>query len=189
MLSTDAGAQRHLLRLTTDAAVYCVIMKPLLTPGLATRKLGSPLVPDNHTLTYKMDMVLDGASDAVISKEYKLTAYAPDVVVSNFRIVDSSSSQPNGVIDNGETVTGVVTFVNNGRAAATDVSMRVSSADAPYLSFPAEPVPVGTLEPGASATVRFEYSASDGDVMYKLYTLDIAALSQEREMVYGLPWT
>ena len=143
----------------------------------------SPLVPDNHTLTYKMDMVLDGASDAVISKEYKLTAYAPDVVVSNFRIVDSSSSQPNGVIDNGETVTGVVTFVNNGRAAATDVSMRVSSADAPYLSFPAEPVPVGTLEPGASATVRFEYSASDGDVMYKLYTLDIAALSQEREMV------
>ncbi len=44
--STEAGMQSPLLWLTIEAAVYCGIMKPLLSPGSATRKWGSPRDPE-----------------------------------------------------------------------------------------------------------------------------------------------
>ena len=142
----------------------------------------SPNVPDNYELHYKMEMVLDGNAEAVITKEYSLKVAAPHIVVANFQINDSASATPNGVIDNGETVTGIVTLLNSGRAAASDIMLTVSSPDASYLSFPTEAISVGSLNPAATTTVRFEYSAADGNVKYAIYTLNFATSTRGREM-------
>ena len=44
--STDAGMHSPLDWLTIDAAVYCGIIKPLFSPGFATRNLGSSRAPE-----------------------------------------------------------------------------------------------------------------------------------------------
>ena len=44
--STEAGMHSPLDWLTIDAAVYCGIMKPLFSPGLATRNFGSSRAPE-----------------------------------------------------------------------------------------------------------------------------------------------
>ncbi len=46
MESQDAGQQSPLFWLTTEAAVYCGIIKPLFRPDSATRKDGSPRCPE-----------------------------------------------------------------------------------------------------------------------------------------------
>lgn len=143
----------------------------------------SPDVPSGHELHYKMDLVLDGNTEEVISKEYSFKVWAPDIVVAGFRINDSASANPNGVIDNGETVTGIVTLLNNGRADASDIMLSVSSQDASYyLTFPSEPISVGSLAPAATTTVRFEYSAVESNVKYAIYTLDFMMSTKGREM-------
>ena len=143
----------------------------------------SPDVPSGHELHYKMDLVLDGNTEEVISKEYSFKVWAPDIVVAGFRINDSASANPNGVIDNGETVTGIVTLLNNGRADASDIMLSVSSQDARYyLTFPSEPISVGSLAPAATTTVRFEYSAVESNVKYAIYTLDFMMSTKGREM-------
>ena len=46
MESHDAGQQSPFDWLTIEAAVYCGIIKPLLRPGLATRKCGNSRAPE-----------------------------------------------------------------------------------------------------------------------------------------------
>lgn len=141
----------------------------------------NPDVPDRHTATYSMELVLDGENDSALSQEYKLTVNAPDLAMTGFHIDDSASSQPNGVIDHGETVTGILHIQNNGQAAAKDIQIAIASPDAPYLTFPEESIQAGTLEPGASKEVRFEYSAQESPVKYALYTLDFSISTLGRE--------
>lgn len=145
--------------------------------------LVDPSVPDRQTLSYTVTLTMDDDPEASMSRTFFVAVQAPDVVVSSFVIVDTASSTPNGVIDNGETVTGVVSLTNQGRTTARHLFLQVTSPDAPYLELPAEPVEVGDLAPDSSVTVSFAYSAKDAGVKYTIYTLELTAETEGREMM------
>ena len=76
MLSTDEGVDSVLFKLTTEAAVYCVIMNPLFTPGFATRKLGSPRVPLT-SLYMRRSEILANSHKAIARKSIGIAIGSP----------------------------------------------------------------------------------------------------------------
>lgn len=66
MESTDAGQQSPLFWLTIEAAVYCGIMKPLLSPGVATRNFGRPRWPEINLYIRLSEMF--ASSDMAIAR-------------------------------------------------------------------------------------------------------------------------
>ena len=128
-------------------------------------------VPDGHFVRFSLEMTINGDTDSLFSRDGKLKVQAPYVKVSKFEIDDSQGSRPDGIINNGETVKAVVTFVNPGEILAENVKMQVSS-QASYLILPDEVFELGTMAGGESKTITFEYSAADADIHYEIYTLD-----------------
>ncbi|MCM1531165.1 MAG: C25 family cysteine peptidase [Bacteroides sp.] len=128
-------------------------------------------VPDRHTLAFALNMVMDGETDSTLAKEGKFVVEAPEIRVAGFKIDDAAGSNPNGVIDNGETVKAEVTLVNPSEITAESVQVRVSS-QARYLKLPDSVFEIGTLAGMEQKTFTFGYGATDENVHYALYTLN-----------------
>lgn len=142
----------------------------------------SPDVPDGHTCRFRMEAEADGNAESAVSKEYVFRVSTSGIRFAGFRICDSASAEPDGLLGLGETVTGLVTLVNEGSAVASEGLLRVSSPDADYLEFPSEAVPFGDIAPGGQIEVPFEYGARNSGLNYAVYTLEMKADTKGREV-------
>lgn len=140
-------------------------------------------VPDKHIVTFAFEMMMNEDADSVLIREGKWMVEAPDLKVMEFSIDDAAGINPNGVIDNEETVKATVTFVNSSDITAENAKMQVTS-QAAYLNLPDEVFEIGTLKSGENKTVTFEYSAK-GEVEghYGIYTLDFVFDIKGRKII------
>lgn len=139
-------------------------------------------VPNRYRVSYMAEMVLDGDDDNVCTRLFSLSAEAPELQVWNFVIDDTQSGNSNGVIDNGETVKALVTFVNPDYITAEEVKLRITSP-ATYLNMPDTVFDLGTMISKERKTIYFEYSAkAEPGVYYAVYDIVFEFESKGRRM-------
>lgn len=139
----------------------------------------SPNVPNNYLLSFQVRLLLEGKTDSAITKVFKVRASAPELKVVSFVIDDSDGKNPNGIIDNGETVKALVKVQNMSHIAASSIKVRVVS-DSKFLDMPDSDVDLGDLESGQSREFTFSYSAQDAGVYYAPYWLEFGFNSKGR---------
>lgn len=139
----------------------------------------NPNIPNNYLLSFRVRLVFDGKSDSAVTKIFRTRASASELKVVSFVIDDSEGINPNGVIDNGETVKASVRVQNLSHIAASSIKVRVTS-DADFLDMPDEDIDLGDLEAGQSGEFTFSYSAKNAGVYYTLYCLEFDFSSRGR---------
>ena len=72
--STAAGWARLFDSLTSEAAVYCTIMKPEFTPERSTRKAGSPLLVEGSRSRYRRRSEIDARLTTAAENESSIWA-------------------------------------------------------------------------------------------------------------------
>lgn len=138
-------------------------------------------VPDGHLLSYQMRMVMDGQEDSAAVSSLRHQVKAPRLAVLGFRIDDSASIIPNGVLDNGEKAKGILVIENQGSATAADLRLDLSSR-ASFVSIPqaSASVGLGNMVAGKRQEIAFDIEAEEGSRFQETYELEVLARTQGR---------
>ena len=129
----------------------------------------SPDVPDLHLLRYRVELTLDDAPKSIV-RTFALPALASEMRLVSALVDDSKAANPNGVLDDGETVKVTMRMYNGGSVAARNVKTTFV-ADKPYLILPEETTDWGNITPGDTLEKTFDLSAKSGDYRYDVYTV------------------
>ena len=81
-------------------------------------------IPDQHPIAF----TLQAAGQETWSSNFNIVANAPHLKMLNFTVNDASGNN-NGMLDPGETADLIITGINNGHAAAYDVTGLLTSSD------------------------------------------------------------
>ncbi|MCD4695744.1 MAG: hypothetical protein K8S16_05840, partial [Bacteroidales bacterium] len=111
------------------------------------------LVPDEYSIDFNT-LITDDNTDEWSSHIY-LTAYRPDIYISNTIINDGD----NGVLDPGETTDLVVTLFNSGQAKANNITATLFSSD-PFITINSNTANLSFLSGNSSGNITFNITAS-----------------------------
>lgn len=120
----------------------------------------SPNVPDRHVLRYKVELSLDDA--VTTTRTFFLTVLAPDMRLRSAKVDDSKASNPNGVLDAGETAKITMRIYNAGSISARDVKATFAS-DKDFIILPEGVRAVGNMAPGDTIEQVFDLSVKNGE--------------------------
>lgn len=129
----------------------------------------APDVPDLHLLRYRVELTLDDAPKSIV-RTFALPALGSEMRLISALVDDSKAANPNGVLDNGETVKVTMRMHNGGSVAARSVKTTYVS-DKSYLILPEETADWGNIAPGDTLEKTFELSAKSGEYRYDVYTV------------------
>lgn len=111
-------------------------------------------VPAFHTATINLDIII---GDDTNSLKYPITLRAPQLVIQNLRIDDSTLGNNNGKFDFGESADVVITVSNTGNAAAKEGRVKLYCFDEHFLI---DSVRIPTTVTGVGATQEIRFRAS-----------------------------
>ena len=98
--STAAGWARDLLSETSEAAVYCTIMNPELSPGRSTRNAGSPLLEFGSRSRYSRRSEIEATPTVAPARASRATAtgwpwkFPPETTSPSSKTMGLSDTEP-----------------------------------------------------------------------------------------------
>ena len=150
--------------------------------------------PDMHNIQFDLS-VSDQAGSTWVSHP-AIPVYAPDLVYAGHIVDDAGSSQPNGVLDPGETADLLVTLCNEGHADASSVTATLSTSDT-YITINDNLGSYGNIVVGDSVTntsspynVTANASTPQGHISHFLLTIAAAGGFSDTtsfDLMIGLP--
>jgi hypothetical protein len=105
--------------------------------------------PDLHEIQFNLT-TYDQAGSSWVAP-ITVTVYAPDVVYENHTIDDAGGSNPNGLLDPGETADILVTLKNDGHQDASNVTATLLTSDT-YITINDNTGAYGNINQGSSVT-------------------------------------
>ncbi len=113
-------------------------------------------IPDQHPIAF----TLQAAGQETWSSNFNIVANAPHLKMLNFTVNDASGNN-NGMLDPGETADLIITGINNGHAAAYDVTGLLTSSDQYITVNTSSAQSLGDLNAGDDAQVIFSVTVDD----------------------------
>jgi hypothetical protein len=133
-------------------------------------------VPDQHAITF----TLEAAGQEIWLSDFNILANAPNLKMANF-IVNDAGGNNNGMLDPGETADLIITGINNGHAAAYEVTGLLTSSDQYITINNGSAQSLGDLNAGEDAQVIFSVTVTDN-----VAPGHTSLLNFEMEAMYGI---